>query len=842
MATVSRTDLISQTAAAFMRAIQLSYSIKNAKPNTDMYAFFDGISVDRFITPTGGIRGGQVTTNAAGEATGTFTINDFTYSTGTKELKFLDSETYSELSVPGSTVSSATAFFTSNGVVETTQETQTTTNNITQNNTVFRDVRAPRPVPTPPTPIPIVVVQPPPAPSVPPADPARIPVPTPGPLRDPLAQSFFTHGVVGGVNIAKIDIFFSSKDPGSLPITLEIRKLVNGTPTLELADPAARVTVNPADVTVSSTASSPTSFVFGTPIYLQENEDWCFVLLSNSNKYNVWTSKIGEKSIETGKTIFEQPFIGTMFKSENNITWTTDSTEDIKFRIHKAVFSPSATINLTAKANKFYMYGSDMHVTSGSNVITINFNYLHGLRQADIFKITAPTNLASYRGVSSAQMTGLYNITYIDEYTLSIQLPVGSFTSTGTLDFPGLVNEIQVDNGGTGYTVAPTIAVVGTSTTTATAVATVSNGVITGITVTDSGSGYATKPTLTITGTGSGESVFVVSESIFEIQTNRVYDRITPNVETFVPASTSVFSTLKTTSKDYIIGNEQAVELGESIQQKENSIFLSTENNATFLPGQNPTELTMNLSTTSSAVSPIIYVAKPHSLECISYLINNQTEHETVEQTISNRTRKILTEAITAPGSGYTSNAVTVSAPDLSDGTQAVVTATLNSGAVDTVTVSNAGSGYLKPMTITMTEVVGSPAVLTPVLTPFNSELLYTGGTAKSRYFTKPISISTVSSGVVVYVTAYSPAQASFDLYFRSSLKSNASVHVTEPWVMMNCDTTRNLSTRVDEYLDYTFTLNDLSPFDVYDLKIVMRSTKTTQIPSIANYRAIILV
>ncbi len=282
--------------------------------------------------------------------------------------------------------------------------------------------------------------------------------------------------------------------------------------------------------------------------------------------------------------------------------------------------------------------------------------------------------------------------------------------------------------------------------------------------------------------------------------------------------------------------------MGLPIKQKENSIFLSTENNNTFLPGQTTTELTLNLSTTSSAVSPIIYVAKPHTLECVSYLINNQTTYETVEPTITNGSGSILTVGITAPGTGYTSNAVTVSAPDLSTGVQAVVTATLNSGAVSTVTVSNAGSGYLKPMSVTMTEIVGSPAVLTPVLTPFNSELLYTGGTAKSRYFTKPISISTVSSGVVVYVNAYSPQQASFDLYFRSSLKSNATVHVTEPWVMMNCATTRNLSTRVDEYLDYTFTLNDLSPFDVYDIKIVMRSTTSSQVPSIANYRAIVLV
>jgi hypothetical protein len=70
--------------------------------------------------------------------------------------------------------------------------------------------------------------------------------------------------------------------------------------------------------------------------------------------------------------------------------------------------------------------------------------------------------------------------------------PVGGgagATATSTLT----INDIQVTNGGTGYT-APTVVLTGGGGTGATATATVAGGVITGVTVTSGGSGYTTMP------------------------------------------------------------------------------------------------------------------------------------------------------------------------------------------------------------------------------------------------------------------------------------------------------------------------------------------------------------
>jgi len=186
MATTRRTDIISETAIAFMREMDLAWSITNAKPNTKLYAFFDGISVDDQITQTGGVLGVNVVTNSSGSQTGKFHIKPFTFATGTKLLKFQDTPEFASGSIPGSTVSSAEGKFTSSGILRTTRDTVTTVNTVVETVTTTVDVI--------------------------------------GGLGDPLAQSFFTHGVTGGINVTGIDIFFQSKESnGSVPVTLEIR-------------------------------------------------------------------------------------------------------------------------------------------------------------------------------------------------------------------------------------------------------------------------------------------------------------------------------------------------------------------------------------------------------------------------------------------------------------------------------------------------------------------------------------------------------------------------------------------------------------------------------------------
>ena len=70
----------------------------------------------------------------------------------------------------------------------------------------------------------------------------------------------------------------------------------------------------------------------------------------------------------------------------------------------------------------------------------------------------------------------------------------------------GPIKHISIDNGGTGYSSAPTISISGGGGSNATATATVSGGAITAISITNAGSGYTSNPTVSISGGGGSNA------------------------------------------------------------------------------------------------------------------------------------------------------------------------------------------------------------------------------------------------------------------------------------------------------------------------------------------------
>ena len=88
-------------------------------------------------------------------------------------------------------------------------------------------------------------------------------------------------------------------------------------------------------------------FKFKAPVYLQSGVEYAVVVLSDSAKYKVWIAQAGEVDINGSGLISTQPYAGVLFKSQNASTWTADQTQDLKFKLNRAVFSSSsATVNL----------------------------------------------------------------------------------------------------------------------------------------------------------------------------------------------------------------------------------------------------------------------------------------------------------------------------------------------------------------------------------------------------------------------------------------------------------------------------------------------------------------
>ena len=85
---------------------------------------------------------------------------------------------------------------------------------------------------------------------------------------DPLAQGFYIDQE-DGLFVTSIDVFFSSKS-SSLPVTLQIRTMVNGYPT-ETVLPFGEVVKSASDISTSTDATTATTFTFPSPVFVQAN-------------------------------------------------------------------------------------------------------------------------------------------------------------------------------------------------------------------------------------------------------------------------------------------------------------------------------------------------------------------------------------------------------------------------------------------------------------------------------------------------------------------------------------------------------------------------------------------
>ena len=168
--------------------------------------------------------------------------------------------------------------------------------------------------------------------------------PPPPPPRggDPLAQSFHVAENTG-VFVTKCDIFFRDKDTMDIPVTLQIRTMADGLPT-EKVLPFSEVILSPDEVMLSTDGTFATTFQFKAPVYLEGGSSYCICLASDCANYNVFVSRVGEIDLLTQSFVSEQPFMGSLFKSQNSYTWEPSQWEDLKFTLYRADFLSNGSV------------------------------------------------------------------------------------------------------------------------------------------------------------------------------------------------------------------------------------------------------------------------------------------------------------------------------------------------------------------------------------------------------------------------------------------------------------------------------------------------------------------
>ena len=228
---------------------------------------------------------------------------------------------------------------------------------------------------------------------------------------DPLAQSFKVTEK-NGVFITKVDIYFATKDPGTAPCWVQIRGMENGYPSTEIMG-GSTVYKFPSEITTSSDASVGTTFEFPEPIYLSPAKEYCVVIISSVPTYNIFISKVGEFVLgTTDSKIVKQPHLGSLFKSQNNTTWTATQWEDMKVHIHTAKFTVNQGVaELTNTDVPLNLLTEDpLSVDSADATITV-YQPNHGFTVGDTVNLYGASTFA---GINASSINGSRTITVVD--------------------------------------------------------------------------------------------------------------------------------------------------------------------------------------------------------------------------------------------------------------------------------------------------------------------------------------------------------------------------------------------------------------------------------------------
>ena len=295
---------------------------------------------------------------------------------------------------------------------------------------------------------------------------------------DPLAQSFTVDET--GCFLTSVDIFMKKKDVKE-QLTVQVRTMELGTPTLTQVQDFASVTLDPSQIDVSEDASVATNVKFPSPVYLEGGQEYCIVLLApTTNNYEAWIARMGDSTIDTQSlpdsesVVISQQYIGgSLFKSQNGSIWTPSQFEDLKFKLNKAKFNTS-----TASA---FFYNPSIDYESGQ-VPTITTNGVKTYPR----KLRITTSNMTSAGMTNLLVSGRK----VSDGTTAAD-PFGFIESTG-----GPINASFVSNTGIGYSNGqfanvPLFAITGNGTG-ATATVTVAGGVVSAVnSITSAGSGYA---------------------------------------------------------------------------------------------------------------------------------------------------------------------------------------------------------------------------------------------------------------------------------------------------------------------------------------------------------------
>ena len=412
--TVTRSDgrrVVEMNFVPFIRSREVFFKAQLLKPNTQVYAFFDGADISNFVkektftefsdqTNVDTFEGetahpetaGALISDASGVIEGSFIIprnSALKFATGTREFRLTDSSTNNK----DNESTYAEAQYHAQGLLEVTEERIVSTKVPRLVQSELREDRT------------LVDTQ----------------VSETTEWIDPVAETFLVDKA-GGIFMKSIDIFFKSKD-ANIPVRVTVRTTKNGIPTQKIV-PGADKILYPGSVNTSATAATATNFEFDYPVYLSQDTEYAVVLTSQCDNYEVWIAEMGGFDVtNVDERITKQPYNGVFFSSANASTWTPEQSKDLKFKLNRCSFTGSSAeitlVNDVLPTRR--LTNNPFYFTSGSgNVIVSHKN--HGMYNTSAEVTISGVESGTYNGIAHSDLNGNHTITAFthDTYTINV--------------------------------------------------------------------------------------------------------------------------------------------------------------------------------------------------------------------------------------------------------------------------------------------------------------------------------------------------------------------------------------------------------------------------------------
>jgi hypothetical protein len=629
---------------------------------------------------------------------------------------------------------------------------------------------------------------------------------------DPIAQSFIISEETG-IFPSSVDIFFASKDT-TIPVSLQVREVVNGYPggSDKIVGNLEKV-LFPSQINISQDASVATTFTFNDLTRLEGGREYALVLISDSNNYTVWTSRIGEVEITTANKpevekiiINKQPSLGSLFKSQNSTTWNAVQTDDLKFNLKRCDFITSGGTSrfYNSKAN---VLSVDNLLPQNPIAITTGFS---APNDGNYMLISHPNHGLNYPN-SKVKISG------VQSDILPVKITVGyGLTDTGSIS----VASTSIFSTFEGATVSPT-----------------NPGyiVIDGEIIEYQGVGTNQLTTIARSIDSTSKVNHPVNSLAYKYEFNRVSLR-SINTEHFVDSGAnstitldSYYINVPTTFKDSKFGG------GNSVYATKNKLFNTVELNPNFINISNGTNVAASVRT--------VFGTSANGTE-ISYTDAGYSALDATGKTIFNTVRMVSSEE---------NENVFLNATEFVGNKSLTLDLTFDTNSSNISPIVDIDQAFLTTKNYRINQPI--------VGVGYTSDNRVSSNTLDPHAFvhiTNPIKLINPANSLKVYVDVYRPKDADVRVLYK--IFRNDTPDVDQQWEFFpgysNLDVNGNVInpsynnglsdslmpiSKENEYLEYQYTIDNLPEFTGFEIKIIGSSSNQTQSPLIKRLRTIAL-